>query len=141
MVEGNAKESQEKEIQELEQKLAEKKQELLKMDKEHEEKDIFRQVLREHIEEMRTSTGGSAQAQTYSKPQSAQIIPQPLSDDEIKKREEKIRELIELALTKTIRDAVKSAENTSPYLLDELHDRLVDDYYDKLIALRKVKTL
>lgn len=141
MVEGNAKESQEKEIQELEQKLAEKKQELLKMDKAHEEKDVFRQVLREHIEEMRTSMGGTAQTQISSKPQPAQPIPQPLSDEEIKKREEKIRELIELALTKTIRDAVKNAENTSPYLLDELHDRLVDDYYDKLVALRKVKTL
>jgi len=49
--------------------------------------------------------------------------------------------LVEVALTRTIHEAVKVAESATPYLLDELHDHLVDDYYEKLVALRKIKAL
>jgi len=54
-------------------------------------------------------------------------------------QEEEIRRLVEVALTKGIREAVKIAQAESPYILDELHDHLVDDYYDKLVALRMIQ--
>ena len=56
-------------------------------------------------------------------------------------REEDTRALIEIALTKGIAEAVKIAERDSPYMLDELHDHLADDYYEKLVALRKLKAI
>lgn len=122
----------EEEIQELEEKLEEKKKELAKKgEAEKEEKEVFREVLKEHISAVQQPT------------QSVTPTLKPAAPtDDIKKREEReaeIRELIEIALTKTIQEAVRIAERTTPYLLDELHDHLADDYYDKLIALRKIK--
>ena len=138
--------SPEQEIRELERKLEEKKQALAETQKEvPQEKEVFREVLREHIEDVRPShTQQATDTDTTSQ------IPAALSDNSKKKsddtaqtqaREEKLRALIELALSRTIEDAVRAAEKSTPYLLDELHDHLVDDYYDKLVALRKLKQL
>ena len=55
--------------------------------------------------------------------------------------EKQVRELVAIALQRSIQHAVKAAERETPYLLDELHDHLVDDYYEKLVALRKIKNL
>lgn len=137
--------SAEEEIRELERKLEERKRELALQGKEaKEEKEVFRGVLQQHIEE----------ARPLEKPQQgltpvsgvAHVLDDDLQKnaDEVKKkekREEQVRALVELALTRTIEDAVKVAQSASPYLLDELHDHLVDEYYDKLVQLRKVKPL
>ena len=127
-------ETPEDEIRALEQKLEAKKRELAEKGAElPHEKEMFRDVLREHVEELKA-------------PLPSYFVPPP-SDDSAKKtddklkqdeREEHIRQLIELALTSTIEKAVRWAEAESPYILDELHDHLIDDYYDKLIALRKI---
>jgi hypothetical protein len=137
--------SPEEEIRELERKLEEKKREFAtKPEAQPEEKEVFREVLRGHIEGVRqmpteNTGGGVAPPATHR-----------LTDDLKKKadnvrkeeeRERQVRELVEIALTKSIQDAVRIAKNASPYLLDELHDHLVDDYYDKLVALRKIKEL
>lgn len=137
----------EDEIKELERKLEEKKRELAEQGKPvGEEKEVFREVLQQHIEAARPALS-EPQPQT---PQPLKGIAHTLADDLKKKvddvkskteRDEKIKALLELALTHTIQDAVKVAEAASPYLLDELHDHLVDDYYQKLIALRKIKEL
>lgn len=129
----------EAEIGELERRLAEKKSEAESKGKEViPEKEMFREVVREHINSSRTTPSSQkSQAQGALSPQK-QAVPQSKDDEE---RKEEIRALIELALTKSIQDAVKIAERESPYILDELHDHLVDDYYDKLIALRKLKAL
>lgn len=135
--------SPEEEIRELERQLEAKKQELAgKQTELPEEKEVLREVLQRHVEEARTGgeePGGAAPA----------VIHIPTDDikvqaDEVKKkekREEQIKHLVEIALTKSISEAVKVAQRSNPYLLDELHDHLVDDYYDKLIALRKIKKL
>ncbi|MEK7074447.1 MAG: hypothetical protein AAB968_01655, partial [Patescibacteria group bacterium] len=52
-----------------------------------------------------------------------------------------VRILVEKALTGTIEDAVKEAQILGPYIVKELHNHLVDDMYDKLVALRKIKQL
>lgn len=135
--------SPEAEIKELERKLEQKKRELAEKEiVQSEEKEIFREVLREHIEEKKSAPQEQPVFSSLKKSQTA-IDLKKKQDDDLKKeeREEQIKSLIEVALTKTIAEAVKMAESASPYLLDELHDRLVDDYYDKLLALRKLKPL
>lgn len=49
-----------------------------------------------------------------------------------------VQNLVAQALSGSIADAVEKAYRENPYLLDALHDRLVDEYYDKLLALRKI---
>jgi len=142
MAEESAKSSPEAEIRELERKLEEKKREFAAQpEQQPEEKEIFREVLRGHIEEARQSLGVSTNAPSVTHRLSDDLKKKA---DEVKKeevREEQVRQLIEIALTKSIQDAVKVAKNATPYLLDELHDHLVDDYYDKLVQLRKIKAL
>lgn len=140
--------SPEDEIRALEEKLEQKKKELSeKSDEVSEEKDVLREVLKQHIEEARPSASPSSSLPNFG-PSSTQST--PLSDDlkkhadNIKSKEaleEQVRALIEIAMTRSIQDAVKVAEAATPYLIDELHDHLVDDYYDKLISLRKLKLL
>lgn len=135
--------SPEEEIQELEKKLEEKKQELAEKGVvAPAEKELLREVLRKHVEEARPPLQAPAPAPATG----AHILADDLKKkaDEVKKeeqREAQVRALIEIALTRGIASAVKVAESATPYLLDELHDNLVDDYYDKLIALRKLKQL
>jgi hypothetical protein len=144
MAEGQKQFSPEEEIRELERKLAEKKRELAEGGApEKEEKEVFREVLKSHIE---ASKPAEAPAPAVSAPSVGHI----LTDDMAKKtdnvaqknaREEQIRALIEIALTRTIQDAVKVAQKSTPYLVDELHDHLVDDYYQKLVDSRKLPAL
>jgi sugar-specific transcriptional regulator TrmB len=133
--------SPEAEIKELERKLEQKKRELAEKETVlPEEKEIFREVLREHIKETRTSVSDDFKTPATAAPPDNH---KKKIDDAAQKEvlEQQVRGLIEVALTKTIAEAVKIAEALSPYLLDELHDRLVDDYYDKLLALRKLESL
>ena len=142
--------SPEEEIVALEHKLAEKKRVLAlahasvqeKAPTSTPEKELFREVLREHVE--------SSRAYEHATPPSLvpgiiPILPTPPSpavtdgkDDQKITRDAKIMMLVEKALMGTIEQAVKSAESESPYVLDELHDHLVDDYYQKLLQSRKI---
>lgn len=134
--------SPEEEIRELERKLEEKKREAAvrqlaeKGEAKPEEKEMLREVLKERI-------GALKQPPVSPQPLTPTPLPpagQP-ADGLAHPREEDTRALIEIALTRGIAEAVKIAERDSPYMLDELHDHLVDDYYEKLIQLRKLKQL
>lgn len=126
-------ESPEDEIRALEQKLEAKKRELSERGVElPHEKEMFRQVLREHVEEIK------APAPVYPVSQSDDSAQKTDDKQRGEERDEVVRRLIELALTSTIEKAVRRAEAETPYILDELHDHLIDDYYDKLVALRKI---
>lgn len=135
--------SPEDEIRELERQLEAKKQELAGKQAElPEEKEVLREILQRQVEEARA---GGEESDTTA-PAVTHVLTDDLKKqtDEVKKkenREEQIKHLVETALTRSIKDAVKVAQKASPYLLDELHDHLVDDYYDKLLALRKIKKL
>lgn len=137
--------SPEEEIKMLERKIAEKKQALTERGAEMpQEKEILREVLREHIEDLRPGlekAGASAAPSTGSHTFSGGLKKQ--AEDEKKREDEEaqIRALVEIALTKTVREAARAAQKSSSYLLDELHDHLVNDYYDKLVILRKIKRL
>ncbi|QQG45160.1 MAG: hypothetical protein HYW89_04140 [Candidatus Sungiibacteriota bacterium] len=143
MVEDQEKPSAEEEIRQLEQKLEEKKREFaLRGVEVPEEKELLREVLRKQVEEVRPPLSTPA----VTPPAGAHLLTDDLKKkaDEVKNQEERetqVRTLIEIALTRGINNAVKVAESATPYLLDELHDHLVDDYYDKLVQLRKIKKL
>ena len=103
------------------------------------EKDIFRNVFRERFNELR---------------QSIQSVPPPAkmppaiknsttikNDDTNKDREEKLQSLIEAAFSGGPGMAIDSAQKLGDYYLDELHDRLADEYYEKLIQFQKLKNI
>lgn len=131
------------EIFHLERQLEEKKRELAEAGQAvPPEKEVLREILKEQVQQARTAVPASP-ADTTSLPSAA-----PQDDATLralKKRDEEraedLRTLIEIALTKDLATAVKAAEETSPYLLDELHDHLVDEYYQKLVELRKLSAL
>ena len=142
-IQSKTESSPENDIKELEQKLEEKKRQLAEKQAEApEDKEILREVLQKQVEEARTG----ADEPSSAAPAVTHVLTDDLKKqaDEVKKkekREEQIKHLVEIALTKSISEAVKVAQKANPYLLDELHDHLVDDYYDTLIALRKIKKL
>lgn len=126
--------SPEQEIRELEERLAEKRRELEAHKKPMpEEKELFREVLKEHIQQVRPQ----APALSIAPP----VVLPPDDTGSHAGYDDEIRALVERALTRSIEDAVAAAQKTTPYLLDELHDHLADDFYDKLIASRKLQSL
>ncbi len=141
--------SPEDEIKELERKLQEKKQQLSAGSQSEvlpPEKEVFKEVLQKHIEEERAALPPTESPATGTAPAVTHVLSDDtkVQADEAKRKDirgEQVKELVEIALTKSIRDAVKTASEFSPYLLDELHDHLTDDFYDKLLALRKIEKL
>ena len=132
---GERRISPEEEIRELEQKLEEKKRALAEQGSPvAPEKEVFREVMREHISTVVPPAPLAPAPVSHIPP----TPPPPQKGADAPAREEKLRALIERALTRNIADAVDAAYSESPYLLDALHDRLVDEYYDKLVALRKI---
>ena len=136
--------SPEEEIKKLEQQLERKKRELMESGTAMpEEKEVFREVLKEHIELLRPVLPQVPVTPHAPLPNFVMPTPQD-ADEERKKRELNeaiVRMLVEKAMTGTVESAVKEAQKISPYMIDELHDHLVDDMYDKLVALRKIKQL
>lgn len=137
--------SAEDEIRELEQKLAEKKRVLAEGGvAPREEREMFREVMREHIGEKMPSSSVAASPPTTKPSAGAPLMPGIASarnpaDDAA--REAKVAALVERAMTTSIESAVRAAQTESPYLVDALHDRLADEYYDKLVQLRKLEAL
>ncbi len=136
--------SPEEEIKKLEQELEQKKRELAESGATApEEKEIFREVLREHIESLRPVLPQVPVTSHIPPPPSTTPTPQDVDQDRKQRElnEATVRILVEKAMTSTVEAAVSEAQKISPYMIDELHDHLVDDMYDKMIALRKIKKL
>ena len=126
------------EIAALERLLAEKKQSLIAEGKIIPEHEAFRETFRESYGEALAPAASLA-------PASATLPPDELAkhagDIAAKAREEQVDALIEIALTKGIAAAAEVARKATPWLMDELHDRLQDRYYDQLLQLRKLKAI
>lgn len=129
----------EEEIRELEERLEQKKRQLAEQDTvPRQEKELFREVLREHIEDAGSQPlpvlphAGITHVPTKT---GVSAVVTPIDP---KEREEALRTLVEVALSKSLKEAIKIAQENSPYLLDELHDHLVDEYYEKLVQLKKI---
>lgn len=129
---GTSRDSAEEEIRLLERRLGEKKRALA----EHgttgtPEKEVFREVMREHVKSVAPAALPSASHMPPVAPPAGGASP----------HDDAVQNLVAQALSGSIADAVDTASRESPYLLDALHDRLVDEYYDKLVALRKIDAL
>lgn len=132
---GAGRASAEEEIRALEQRLEEKKRELAHSGAEgRPEKEIFREVVREHIDR----SGAEIANRSFPTNGTADIEKRNGIPHGSGKHEEELGMLVALALSGSIAGAVEKAYRESPYLLDALHDRLADEYYDKLLALRKI---
>ena len=122
----------EQEIRALEQRLEEKKRALAEQGSATQpEKEVFREVVREHIQSV---------APLQAPPVSHATPTAPVGAGKSAAHDDAVQNLVAHALSGSIADAVDKAYRESPYLLDALHDRLVDEYYDKLLALRKINT-
>ncbi len=134
----------EKEIAILEQKLAEKKAILGQP-----EKFVVKEVLRETIKERMAETpifGDSLKA-TPKVSKTKKPIPTPLvstgkvTTQELRQlpKEKQLDILVGLAMSQSIPQAVILAQETNnPYILDELHDVLVDKFFEELIKRGKL---
>jgi hypothetical protein len=122
------------EIAELEAKLAAKKQELMRSGVESPEKAVFKQVVREHV-----TAGEQPKVVIPTTAAPAKAAPVRKTTPE---EERQVNLLIAHAFTKGLAAAISEARKTNDaYFIDLLHDRLADEYYQKLLATRKVKPI
>lgn len=124
------------EIRELQQRLEAKKRELGETTPSH-EREVFQEVFRERFDEIAKSIQAAAPAPAAAAPQSA------VRDDSVTdlKKEEEVEKLLYIAFKQSPVEAIRTAHAMGPFWLDELHDRLADEYYEKLLEFRKVEQL
>ncbi len=123
----------EQEIKELEAKLEAKKKEMAASGTEAQERHLFKTVLREHTGHEPVAPSPLPTPATGSQA-SGSIAVSPAD-------EQKIDNLISHAFTKGISSAIHEARKMNiPFLVDMLHDRLADEYYQKLLEARKIST-
>ena len=122
------------EIAELEAKLAAKKQELMRSGMESPEKVVFKQVVREHVtpsEQPNANIPVATPAKTAA----------PAARKPTTQEEQKLNVLVAHAFTRGLSAAIAEAKKTGDaYFVDMLHDRLADEYYQKLLAARKINS-
>lgn len=141
MIETGNKSSLESEIQALQQKLEEKKR-VLQKESENvgNEKDIFREVLKDHVKQ------APEDIDIQNKPGIKMPVPAPASSGQANKKDvsehaDVVDALVRIAFRDGILKAVQAARETqSPHVVDALHDKLVDEYYDKLLAARQIES-
>ncbi len=124
------------EIAELEAKLQQKKIQMEQAGKSAPEQHLFKEVVKEHAF-AKESTGNFSPA---SAPSKAVNSPATATRTTTKEEEQQIAAHIATAFVKGIAAAVSEArKKNDPFLIDMLHDRLADEYYQKLLAARKIK--
>lgn len=122
----------EREIRELEQLLEEKKKELIERGEEKERKEIFKEVFQEKYRKI-----AGAPVPPPVAPGTAPVTPAktPVVPEE---KETELQTLIQAAFSDGLVAAVSRAKAANPWLLDELHDRLSDEYYEKLVQAGEI---
>ena len=128
-------ENTQQEIAQLEQQLAEKRASLEQGSAETQtevphEKELLRQVVGEKIQQHAPQYQPAPAKPQQDDDQSSYNDPQLV---------DKVQELVNLAFTKSIDDAVRSVVKTgNPALIDAFHDVLVDKLYDTLLERKKI---
>lgn len=126
--------AQANEIKLLEEKLEQKKQEYSRLGVEHPERQVFREVIKEHGDSQSVLDKGSEGK--------ALGITTPPGGGEREPDEEAImNRLVSESFKHGIAHAIKEAKKTgSARLLDMLHDELSDKWYEKLVLAKKIKS-
>ena len=128
----------EEEVRSLTRRLAEKKEKVADAGVEVREKELFREVIREHLEAAREKPGDDTALRPIPtvKPQADESSHVGVHSED---HEKKIQDLLLIAFSKGIVEAVAAARHLNdPHLLDDFHDALADEYYDKLIATGEI---
>ena len=95
------------------------------------EKEILKEAVSEQVQKLQPVSGDQQKAVVAT---SQQIKDEP--------KERQIQALIDVVFEKGISHAVEVARRLdSPYLLDEFHDALVDELYNKLVKQGKLKAI
>lgn len=135
MVEETKNGIHEREIKELEQLLEEKKKEFFEHGEEKEHKEVFKEVFREKYQQI---AGVPVPSLAGGRVTPISPVTTPSVSEE---KESELQSLIQAAFTEGLIPAVNRAKASSPWLLDELHDRLSDEYYEKLIQARELEKI
>ena len=122
------------EIKELEQMLEEKKRALAERGEEREHKEVFREAFKEKY-----SGEFKVAPPPPLPPPPRPPAAKPQDAAARSAREEEIQTLIRISFEKGVRAAADIAKRENPWLLDELHDRLIDEYYQKLVQAKQIQ--
>ena len=134
----------EKEIALLEQKLAEKKA-ILGQPENFSSKEVLRETIKERMVEKPIFSSQLKPAPINQK--SKKPMPPPLvstgkvNTEDLRQlsKEKQLDILIGLAMSQSIPESVSLAQEIgNPYILDELHDVLVDKFFEELIKRGKI---
>lgn len=125
-------------VEELYKKFEQKKAEVLKQpdfrEKEitkEEERDLLKEAMSEYLEKAQPPT-----------PAQQKVVIQKVQQIKTEPKERQIQLLTDLAFEKGIPHAIEVAKRLeSPFLLDEFHDALIDELYNKLIEEGKLKPI
>ena len=132
----------EKEIEVLEKRLAERKAALSDQKQPLIEKEIAREVVKERVaEHMAISASLQTSSKSGAKGVNPIILPAKVSPAVLKNAspEKQIDILLGVAFSDSIAGAVILAGKLkSPYVLDAIHDALVDKFYDELVKRGKI---
>ncbi len=95
------------------------------------EKEILKETISEQTQKSQPITPIQQQAITH--------LGQKIKDEP---KERQIQLLVNMAFEKGVVEAIEVAKSLdSPYLIDELHDILVDELYNKLVTEKKIEKL
>lgn len=127
------------EVVELEKELAEKKQQLVrKKEADRHDKELIKEIIKEKVEIPKPS---KVKPSTPS-PASPKTIIQQAKKLMGEKKERQVKLLTDLALEKGVIHATEVAKKLDdPYILDEFHDTLVDEFYNRLVKEGKLKQI
>jgi hypothetical protein len=148
MPESEAPNSLEQEIAQIERDLESKRAVLEQQKKEGtipevpHEKETLREIVGEKMAPLQAPVSPPADVPPPQQPTTLpppQVEPPSYLSEELKT---KVQELINIAFSKTIDDAIKQARATNnAALIDAFHDALVDELYNYLVERGKLKKL
>ena len=127
------------ELAEFERLVAVKREALTREGRPAPEREVFREVFRERYGDVLSSEPAAAPSVAPQGPGRLALPPADMPADTA--REAELEEFVVLAFAKGVAAAAGAAKKSSPWLMDELHDRLVDRYYDRLLEARQLKPL
>lgn len=133
----------EQEIARLEQQLQEKKSALSNQENAPQEtipsdKEILHEIVGEKIQEIIPEQPSEPQVAVPAQPAPAVEPPLYLSSE----LKDKIQQLINLAFSKSIDEAIQEAAKTNnAALIDAFHDVIVDELYNTLIERKKLEII
>lgn len=127
------------EVIELEKKLAEKKYELAKKEEvEKHDRELIKEIIKEKVEISKPPKV----TPPPSSPLATKVVAKKAKELMGEKKERQIELLTNLAFEKGVIHASEVAQKLDdPYILDEFHDALVDEFYNYLVEQGKLKQI